>query len=74
MNTLGENMFIARMTRLGVALQSRLVAATRDETGATAVEYGLIVGLIAVVIIGAVGTLGGTLLGWFDDINTQLGG
>ena len=55
-------MFNALLTRTGVALQSRLVS---DERGATAVEYGLIVGLIAVVIIGAVGTLGGTLLGWF---------
>jgi pilus assembly protein Flp/PilA len=30
----------------------------RDETGATAIEYGLIVALIAVVIITAVATLG----------------
>jgi pilus assembly protein Flp/PilA len=33
----------------------------RDESGATAIEYGLIVALIAVVIIGAVTTLGGNL-------------
>lgn len=63
-------MFNALLTRIGVTLQSKLVS---DEKGATAVEYGLIVGLIAVVIIGAVGTLGGTLLGWFNDINTGLG-
>jgi pilus assembly protein Flp/PilA len=31
----------------------------KDESGASAVEYGLLVGLIAVIIIGAVGTLGG---------------
>ena len=31
---------------------------TRDQSGATAIEYGLIVALIAVVIIGAVTTLG----------------
>jgi pilus assembly protein Flp/PilA len=37
---------------------SRLVA---DESGATAIEYGLIVALIAVVIIGAVTTLGTNL-------------
>ena len=30
----------------------------KDESGATAIEYGLIVALIAVVIIGAVTTLG----------------
>jgi pilus assembly protein Flp/PilA len=32
-----------------------------DESGATAIEYGLIVALIAVVIIGAVATLGTNL-------------
>jgi len=39
---------------------SRLLA---DESGATAIEYGLIVALIAVVIIGAVTTLGSNLNG-----------
>ncbi len=33
----------------------------RDQSGATAIEYGLIVALIAVVIIGAVTTLGTNL-------------
>ncbi|MBT2514383.1 Flp family type IVb pilin [Arthrobacter sp. ISL-30] len=40
----------------------------REETGATAVEYGIMVGLIAVVIIVAVTLLGGTL----DDMFTQV--
>jgi pilus assembly protein Flp/PilA len=31
----------------------------KDESGASAVEYGLLVGLIAVVIVAAVTTLGG---------------
>ena len=44
----------------------------REETGATAVEYGLIVGLIAVVIIAAVALLGGTLSGFFTKINDKL--
>jgi pilus assembly protein Flp/PilA len=57
------------ITKLFVDAQIRL---RREETGATAVEYGLIVGLIAVVIVVAVGTLGTTLLGWFNDINTKL--
>jgi pilus assembly protein Flp/PilA len=39
-------------------LARRIVA---DESGATAIEYGLIVALIAVVIIGAVTTLGTNL-------------
>ncbi len=40
----------------------------RDERGATAVEYGLMVALIAIVIIGAVTTLGGNLNKLFGDI------
>ncbi|AOB26284.1 MULTISPECIES: Flp family type IVb pilin [Bordetella] len=43
-----------------------------DEEGATAIEYGLIVGLIAVVIIGSVSLLGETLKGFFDTIQTEL--
>ncbi|EFO33154.1 Flp/Fap pilin component [Roseibium sp. TrichSKD4] len=44
----------------------------KDESGATAIEYGLIAGLIAVVIIGTVTTLGTTLNGIFETINTDL--
>ena len=46
----------------------------REEKGATAVEYGLMVGLIAVVIIVAVTALGSRLDGLFDSIVTGLGG
>lgn len=38
----------------------------RDETGATAVEYGIMVALIAVVIIVAVSLLGGNLVETFN--------
>lgn len=44
----------------------------QDESGATAIEYGLIAALISVVIIGVVATLGGTLQGVFNNINTEL--
>jgi pilus assembly protein Flp/PilA len=44
----------------------------REEKGATAVEYGLLVGLIAVVIIVAVTALGGQLKTLFTDITTAL--
>jgi pilus assembly protein Flp/PilA len=44
----------------------------REEKGATAVEYGLMVGLIAVVIIGAVVFLGEELDGLFTEIGTAL--
>ncbi|WP_100497499.1 Flp family type IVb pilin [Geodermatophilus chilensis] len=46
----------------------------REEKGATAVEYGLMVGLIAVVIIAAVVLLGENLDKLFDTIGTKLGG
>ena len=44
----------------------------RDERGATAVEYGLMVALIAIVIIGAVTLLGGNLRDLFDDIAKRI--
>jgi pilus assembly protein Flp/PilA len=43
-----------------------------DENGASAVEYGLIVGLIAVVIIVAVSGLGKQLKAVFEDIIAKL--
>ena len=43
-----------------------------DESGATAIEYGLIAALIAVGIIAAATTLGGGLSGLFNKISTKL--
>ena len=40
----------------------------RDESGATAIEYGLIAALIAVVIIGAVTTVGTNLSTTFSSV------
>lgn len=45
----------------------------RKDRGATAVEYGLMVGLIAVVIIAAVIALGGNLNTIFDGVGTSVG-
>ncbi len=39
-----------------------------DESGATAIEYGLIAALIAVVIITAVTTIGTNLKGTFNNV------
>jgi pilus assembly protein Flp/PilA len=44
----------------------------QDESGATAIEYGLIAALISVVIIGAVSLLGSNLNTTFGKINTCL--
>ncbi len=45
----------------------------RDESGATAIEYGLIAALIAVVIIGVLGTIGTSLTTKFQAVATGLG-
>ena len=41
----------------------------RDDRGATAVEYGLIVALIAGASAVILGTLGRTIAGWFGIVN-----
>jgi len=45
---------------------------TRDETGATAIEYGLIAALIAVAIVGILSTVGGDLTTMFGTVSTNL--
>ena len=45
----------------------------RDDRGATAVEYGLLVALIALVIIGAVVLLGGNLKNVFNNVANSVG-
>ncbi len=45
-----------------------------DESGATAIEYGLIAALIAVVVIGAMQLIGTELEGTFTEISTALAG
>ena len=40
----------------------------RDEAGATAIEYGLIAALIAVVVITAVTAIGDNLKGTFNNV------
>jgi pilus assembly protein Flp/PilA len=44
----------------------------RDEGGATAIEYGLIAALIAVVIIAAIQTVGTQLSGVFTTVASAL--
>ncbi len=50
----------------------KLINFFKDEEGATAVEYGLMVSLIAVVIIGAVTLVGGNLNTIFNTVANAL--
>jgi len=44
-----------------------------DESGATAIEYGLIAALVSVAAIGALTTLGDSLQGIFTSVSNSLG-
>lgn len=46
----------------------------KDESGATAIEYGLIAAGISVAIVTVVGTLGDELSATFSDVETELKG
>lgn len=50
------------------------LADRNDDRGATAVEYGLIVALIAAVIIAVVGFLGADVLAAFTTVETAIDG
>ena len=56
------------MLHLITIIQSR----TQDERGATAVEYGLLVALIAAVIIAVVLLLGGKVSDAFQSVETVM--
>ena len=45
----------------------------KDQSGATAIEYGLIASLIAVAIIAILGTLGTNLSTTFSKVSAQVG-
>ncbi|WP_427383555.1 Flp family type IVb pilin [Janibacter sp. G56] len=62
------------MTCALVNLQSRVRMRLNSEKGATAVEYGLMVALIAIVIITAVALIGTNLEKVFNDVAGKLKG
>jgi pilus assembly protein Flp/PilA len=59
------------MTKVLIKTQHK-VANLRSDEGATAVEYGLMVALIAIVIIGAVIILGTRLSSLFTQVGNSL--
>jgi len=44
----------------------------RDNSGATAIEYGLIVSVLSLLVIGAMSTVAGQVSGLFDRIAAYL--
>jgi pilus assembly protein Flp/PilA len=53
-------------------MNAKLMKFLRDEDGVTAIEYGLIAGLVAVAIILAVTLLGNDLSRLFNNIASRL--
>ncbi len=46
----------------------------KDDSGATAIEYGLIAALVAVACITALGAMGDSLVTIFEEVSTELSG
>ncbi|GAA1739249.1 Flp family type IVb pilin [Aeromicrobium alkaliterrae] len=61
------------MTKFYATLLAFVPAPKKDEKGATAVEYGLLVALIAIIIVAGVGLFGGALNTFFSDLATTIG-
>ncbi|MCQ9616996.1 Flp family type IVb pilin [Paenalcaligenes niemegkensis] len=55
-------------------MKQQLLQLWRDEDGATAIEYALIAGLIAVVLIGTLTALGTTMDEAFEKISEAIAG
>ena len=64
----------SRITDTALRLHTRAQLGLRRDEGATAVEYALMVALIATVIILTVTALGGRINAIFTDVKTALGG
>ena len=57
-----------------IAFQLFMTAPRKDDKGATATEYGLLVGLIALIIVVGVGAFGGALNTFFNGLAGTVGG
>jgi pilus assembly protein Flp/PilA len=57
---------------MGPAMTKTILNFLSDESGATAIEYGLIAALIAVVIIGAVQVVGTNLSTTFTTVSSSI--
>lgn len=62
-----------RATQLYVRASTAIHSAVRREDGAGMVEYALLVALVAIVLVVAVGFLGGKLNDKFNEFGTVVG-
>lgn len=56
----------------GPVRQARIRALLTDQRGASAVEYGLILALIFLAVMGGVSLLGDSVRGRWDDISNKV--
>jgi pilus assembly protein Flp/PilA len=66
------NFSVARHIVEEFRLSSVLNKLLKDEAGATAIEYGLIVALISVAVIGAYSAVGSSLTATFNNVASTL--
>jgi len=55
-----------------MGLKTLLVRFAADQRGATALEYGLIIGVMALAILGGIGAVGAATSGAFEDSSAAL--
>ncbi|WP_373008353.1 Flp family type IVb pilin [Hyphomonas sp.] len=55
-----------------MGLRTLLVRFAADQRGATALEYGLILGVMALAIVGGIGAVGAVTSGSFEDSSAAL--
>ncbi|WP_114377579.1 Flp family type IVb pilin [Elioraea thermophila] len=60
------------MLKAWTYVSSRLAALKRDERGVTALEYGVIAGVLIVALVTAFNLLGDRLVGVFERVGGQL--
>lgn len=53
-------------------MKTTIIKLLKDESGATAIEYGLIAALVSVAAIGALTTMGESLESMFTTVSTKL--
>ena len=58
--------------RMGSTMSAFIKRFTKDESGATAIEYGLIAALIALVLVAALSVLGPKIAGTFNNVASNM--